>query len=287
MGVPPIEAQIHIKTICFFGNLLRRKHTLEYDLIQLQLAMKGPEAKSWVWYVQHLLKKYCLPSAFSLLHETPRKGEFKSLVKRRVLAYWESELKREARKKSTLSMININMCSLRSPHPIWQLGAASPYTVTKAAVKVKLLVQRYPLYYSRTAGVNYGQPCPLCHQAEETLEHFLEACPELQQERVQYTSRIHREISALQLNIPAGITMCQVILDPSILYRERPSDTATVEALTRDLCFSLHLKRTSILSNGSTTSGRSKVIGKNNSTSVCGHSVSDHSASLQTGTTQQ
>ena len=280
MGIPPIEAQIHIKTICFFVNIVRRKHTLEYDLIQLQLAMKGPEAKSWVWYVQHLLKKYGLPSAFNLIHETPRKGEFKNLVKRTVLAYWENELKREARKKSTLSMININRCSLRSPHPIWKLGAASTYTVTKAAVKAKLLVQRYPLYYSRTAGVNYGQLCPLCHNAEETMEHFLETCPALQQERVAYTSRIHVELSALHIHIPTGVKMCQVILDPSFLCRDQPAAIATLEALTRDLCFSLHLKRTHILSNGSTATGPSEVTGNDDPIFVCDE---DHSASLQTG----
>ncbi len=73
IGTPPLEATIHIKTICFFLTQLRRSDSIEYQLIERQLAMKKDSANSWTWYVNKLLKRYHLPSAFALLKKQPTK----------------------------------------------------------------------------------------------------------------------------------------------------------------------------------------------------------------------
>ena len=190
IGIPPLEAQLHIKILCFFASALRRADSLEYQVIQRQLAMKSDKSSSWPWYVQRLLRTYHLPSAFQLLAEVPSKEQWKRQVKRAVLDHWEQKLKNTSITMKTMSHVNLNACNLHALHPIWRSGAADPLTVTKAALKARLLVQRYPLHYSRTAGIQYNHPCPLCGDTEESMSHFLIKCPALERTRQPYMIRL-------------------------------------------------------------------------------------------------
>ena len=113
-------------TITFFTNALRREDSLEYSAIQCRLAMKDKSAGSWVWHVQSLLQRYRLPSAFKLLHEQPSKEQWKYRVRKAMPTLWEKPLKDEAWTKKTLDYINLHACNLHTPHPVWQVGAATP-----------------------------------------------------------------------------------------------------------------------------------------------------------------
>lgn len=250
LGIPPIEAQIHINILTFLQNILQRKSSVEYSVLERQLAFKDASSSSWIWYVQKLLKKYGLPSAFSLLCSTPTKGQWKKMVKSAILSAWEKTLKEEARQKKTLEFLNKDVCCLSLPHPVWRLGGADTLTVVKATTKVKLLVQRYPLYSSRTSGVNYGKGCPLCGLEEETMTHFLVLCPTLAPTRKPYTDKLCCILEEACLPRPLEETdLVQYILDPSYFC---PMNTPAyllgkLEAVTRDLCFALHQKRSTTL----------------------------------------
>ena len=212
--------------------------------------MKSEEAHSWVWYVQDLLKRYHLPSAFHLLQCQPPKEQWRRAVKAAVLNQWESHLTTEANSKSTLAYVNLHVCSLSSPHPIWRLGAADPITVVKATTKAKMLVQRYPLFYSRTAGVNYGRVCPLCSGQQETMAHFLLSCPELEKERRPHKRRFEAALLEAQLQPPAEEDLYTAsVLDPSHCcpVSASPYLNEQLESITRDWCFALHHRRSTHL----------------------------------------
>ena len=244
IGMIPIVAQIHIKTICFFLNAISRRDSTEFDLLQLQLVMKSESSKSWPWYVNKILKKYNLPSAISFLNFPPGNlVGLKRKVKTIIISYWERHLKFEASQKSTLSYINLDTCSLQSPHPVWKLGPASSFMVTKATIKARLLVQRYPLHYSRTSGLKYGTLCPLCKDTEETMDHFLLRCPALQAARDPHLNRLLQQIVSEGLRIPEDLPLANVVLDPSLITMGNKESGASLEAITRDLCFSLHQGR--------------------------------------------
>lgn len=246
MGVPPIEALVHIRTITFFTNILRRTGSIERNLVERQLVMKEESAHSWVWYVQGLLKRYHLPSAFSLLENQPDKEGWKRVVKAAVLSDWEEDLKKEAKRKSTLALVNLNACSLTSTHLVWRLGAADHLSVLKASTKAKLLVQRYPLFYSRTAGVNYGHLCPLCKSDPETLSHFLMDCPVLSHVRRPHMENLRKQTSAAGIEIPPDLeSMVKYVLDPT--HFAPAQYTEVLEHITRDLCFALHNMRSTTL----------------------------------------
>ena len=247
MGSPPVEAEIHIRTITFFTNALRRPESLEYQLIHRQLVMKDSTSNSWVWYANHLLELYGLPSAFKLLCYQPPKDKWRATVKKSVLSEWEVRLKSEARNMKTLCFVNLKACSLSEPHPVWALGPADVITVVKASTKVKLMTQRYPLYYSRTAGGNYGHPCPLCHHVQETMEHFLLHCQPLEYKRSEHMHKLKNILIASNIQSPQTDTeWAQIILDPSY-YSQARHTTLVLEAMTRDLCFDLHLARSTLL----------------------------------------
>ena len=246
LGAPPIEALIHIRTLTFFATILRREESIEYELIERQLAMKSPDSHSWVWYVHKLLKRYNLPSAFSLLKDQPQKDRWRQMVKAAVLGSWEKALKDEAAEKSTLNLVNLNACSLSQAHPAWQLGATDTLTATKATIKTKLLVQRYPLFYSRTSGTNYGYNCPLCKASPEPMAHFLLHCPALSCTRQPYLSKLEGVVRAAGCMLPTEeAELVELILDPSHFVMSPLLNT--IEQISRDLCFALHHKRSTSL----------------------------------------
>ena len=55
IGILPIEAQIHIKTLTFYANILRRQNSLEREVIERQLAMKRYDSHSWTVHMRKLL----------------------------------------------------------------------------------------------------------------------------------------------------------------------------------------------------------------------------------------
>ena len=242
-GFLPLKALLHIRTLTFFTSTLRRgEQSIEFRLIERQLAMKSGSSSGWVWHVQALLTHYGLPSAFSLLRHQPGKVEWKKMVKSTVTRRWECELKGEARKKKTLSLVNLTACDLRATHPVWRLGAVDQLTVIKATNKAKLLVQRYPIFSNRTSGNNYGSACPLCSVSAETLHHFLTQCEPLRATRRPYMVKLESALTNSDIPFPPDeIGAVKLILDPS----HYASDTllTTLEAITRDLCFALHHKR--------------------------------------------
>jgi hypothetical protein len=249
-GVPPIEAQLDITTLVYFTKALRRENSVEKAVIERQLCMKDPSSCSWVWHVQGLLKKYCLPSAFTLLEQQPTHAQWKRSVKAAVLNRWEHALKEDATRMTTLSNVNLEKCTLSAVHPVWKIGAASSLTVVKATTKAKLLLQRYPLYNSKTSGVNYGKPCPLCNSCLETLEHFLMSCPALDSVRRQPMQKITSILAEARLPIPTEEAhMVRLLLDPSWICPDGAPDALNglLEATTRDLCFALHHRRSILL----------------------------------------
>ena len=248
LGVLPLEAQWHINTLVFFASALRRPGSIERDVIQRQLVMKDESSLSWVWHVQKLLYKYSLPSAFELLQNVPEKLPWKKAVKKTVYQVWLKQLKRDAHNKSTLAYINLAACNLQDTHPVWQLGAADTLTVIKATTKAKLLVQRYPLYYSRTSGNNYGRNCPLCKEMPETLGHFLFHCPTLADTRRPHMDKLLTILENFNIRPPESEEEAVLfVLDPSAVCYKQAQLNHILEHRTRDLCFSLHHKRSSLL----------------------------------------
>ena len=233
-----MRAIIHRKILTFFGSVMRRKQSLEREVICRQLVIKDIHSSSWVIQVREILHLYKLPDACSLMKITPPKATWKRMVKSSINTHWQERLKKEAAEKKTLAYVHLESCKVGQVHPVWRCGT-DPLQVTMAATKARLLVQRYALAGTHCAGKNKRDNCPLCDGPPETLTHFLVDCPKLEDCRAPYIKKISSHLRQQNIKAETSEELLQVILDPSIL----PEEDAEIEEITRRLCFCLHNRR--------------------------------------------
>ena len=252
-GMPPMEAIIDIKTLCFFRNIADCNHASPpskfiNELIWRQLAMKQGDSASWAVHVKEITRKYSLPTAHEVFMNPPRKQAWKSMVKEAVYRYWTERLQDQAQQMTTLQLLNIQSCVMGRLHSVWS-DLPNPLAVQKATTKALLLVMRYPIASSRTAGAQRRDVCPLCKTEAETTAHFLLQCSALSHIRIPYLIRIMQYAQKHQISVdPDSLT--RAILD-STYMREGPE----YEDLCRNFVFKMHHQRSKILG------GSTKYIG--------------------------
>jgi hypothetical protein len=100
-------------------NMARRPDSLEFAILQRQLAVKDLNSNSWTTQVRELINKYDLPSAYMLLNNPPPKPKWKMMLRKAVDLFWVDHLRQEAFSKKTLLCMNMNIdtCSVGSVHP--------------------------------------------------------------------------------------------------------------------------------------------------------------------------
>ena len=78
---------------------------------------------------------------------------------------------------NTMEFLNLQACSLGQLHPVW-LGLHNPLSILNATSRAQLLIKRYPLSTSHSAGSNKKDVCPHSKQKTETTTYFLiHSCP--------------------------------------------------------------------------------------------------------------
>ena len=242
LGTLPIEATIHIRTLCMFGAILRRQGSVEQEVAIRQLALKNDESRSWFIYTKNLLHRYKLPPYHILVQAPPTQSQWKQQVKRAVEETWWEQLQNDAARLQTLEHINVNACSIGKPHPLWTQCGTNPYTTTIAMTKAKLLVQRYALESSYVSGNRKSQTCKLCKCNKETLKHFLLDCTMLAPARTEPLMKL-TDILSRYNRTPT----VKFILDPSHVDGLTDADHRAMEMHSRNLCYHLHRRRTSLL----------------------------------------
>ena len=96
---------------------------------------------------------YKLPSPFALTDKPPEKRRWKETVKTKIQKYWQQKIKEDAGKKSSMKFLNLEACMPDMVHPVWRCGT-DPLQVTIAVTKARLLIKRYPLGSSHSAGTH-------------------------------------------------------------------------------------------------------------------------------------
>ena len=245
IGALPVEAHIHIKALTLFGSIMRREESLEYEVVERQLAVKDSSSHSWAIHIKHLLDQYNLPRALDMLYSSTTKAEWKRCINAHVIPYWMDLLYEEARTKSTLSFLHLEQCTYNTPHHIWAATTSDPLQVHKACIHAQMLIQRYGISSSHTAK-NKSDQCPCCKTEQETMLHFILKCKALADTRSTYLPPIIAILKDNDISL-SHPTLLQAIMDPSLLT----ANADTVEQLitnSRKLCFHLHRRRVAITS---------------------------------------
>jgi hypothetical protein len=254
-GSPPIVALLHMRILSVFRDIATCTEQTPpafhlKQLLQRQLAMKDPNSGSWTTQLKRVTALYQLPSAGEIIKQQPQKRPWSARVKSAVLNHWTASLRDDAQRMTTLAYLKLDCCHLGKMHHTWH-ALHNKLVIRKASVKSKLLVQRYPLTTSHTAGMKKAPLCILCHQDEETTLHFILHCPTLQQARHQYLPLIMDITRKYRINIdPTNIV--PIILDVNHLPSEvSTSDRSYLETTSRDLLFKLHDRRSILLGGAS------------------------------------
>ena len=137
------------------------------------------------------------------------KHQFKSLMKKKVISYWECTLRAEVVDLSSLEFFNPQFMSLTKGHPLWSTAGASPGKVRMATIQATMLSGRYRTgSLTRFWTENSSGQCqlsPTCLE-KETLTHLLSHCSSLKLSRARlliFTARFandHPEVAELLLS---------------------------------------------------------------------------------------
>ena len=175
VGALPVEAHLDIRILSLFNRVASLKHSKEWEIVRRQLAMKDMTSHSWVVHVRKILSKYSLPSAFEMFHNPMKKEEFKMKIKEHIRSLWEKKLQDGCKEKSSLKYLNLSVCAIGTPHPIYSMKNTDPIYVHMNVIRAKLLTLRYNLAASHVTNSTSGM-CPMCLSKPETISHFLFEC---------------------------------------------------------------------------------------------------------------
>ena len=104
------------------GNVSHRgqKQSIEFDICEKQLTVKGSKSRSWLICITTLLTKYNLPAPEHTLYSTPTKGTWKTLLLSRIQEHWNTHMYREASVKSSLRFLSEDTLNVTCPALVWR-----------------------------------------------------------------------------------------------------------------------------------------------------------------------
>ena len=262
-GHLPGRALLHLKVFSVFGMITRLPGSFINLIAKSKLLTATPSSGSWFLQVRKLCILYGLPSPLSLLEFPLSKHSYKSLVKSKVVDYWETLLRGEAAKLqgSSLRYFKPQFMSLTKPHLLWRTCGSNPYEVHKAVTQARMLSGRYMTdKLSRHWTQNSLGLCsvPGCSGEDVgSLEHFLLECPALNIARSHAVALCNqvatesRELSeVLQLLLQghsSNIIIVQFLLDcstfPQVIRLTQIHGINFISRLfyvTRTWCYAIH-----------------------------------------------
>ena len=229
-GSLPGSAILHLRQLSVFGMITRLSgNILNRHAINI-FSATTISPKSWFHQIRKWCLLYSLPHPLDLLQNPPSKTVFKSMVKKKVVDYWETVLRAEVDPRSSLEFFKPSYMSLTKSHPIFSSAGSSPSKVAMATLQATMLSGRYRTealcsHWSR----NRRGVCLLEESSSDQVEdisHILSHCRALQPTREQllqftykYSLNLPESLQSLlqRLCSPSYEYFCQFLLDCSAL----------------------------------------------------------------------
>jgi hypothetical protein len=137
-GCLPGSALLHLRQLSLFGMITRLQGSLLYQHASNITSYNTISSKSWFHQIRKWCLLYGLPHPQELLSSPLSKAGFKTLVKKKVICYWETLLRAEAQPKLSLEYFKPSFMSLTSSHPMFTTAGSSPAKVSMALVQSSL-----------------------------------------------------------------------------------------------------------------------------------------------------
>ena len=263
-GSVGVTATIHLRQLGLFGMICRNPESILNRIASSKLLSEPDSSSSWFVQIRLICTQYNLPSPLFLLSNPPPKSAFRSLVKKKVIDFWQQQYHAEA-KKPSLKYFKPQFMSLKHPHPLWTTSRISPFEVNKSIVVARLLSGRYrsdwhTRHWSQT---NKDGNCLLCpgKAIPGTIEHLLVTCEALDSKRItlfdfwkQQSAESPHLQSLISTVLDYNITeYVQFLLDPSVVpvvisgCQKKLFNLDDVFHLTRTFCYAIHRRRLQLL----------------------------------------
>ena len=152
-----------------------------------KLYTESDNSSSWFVLIRQLCHQYALPSPLFLLANPPPKQTFKTLVKKKILDYWQRKYRAEALEMESLPYFKPQFMSLRQPHPLWTTCQNNTFEVNKSIAVARLLSGRYRSdwhcrHWSQTNKEGFCLLCP-GKNLLGNIEHLIIDCTALDDKR--------------------------------------------------------------------------------------------------------
>ena len=205
MGLPPLEAEIHIRLLTTFGSITRMPLCSPMRCLAMRQLSTDNVTTGWFRYVTSVARKYDIENILlSSLLAPWGKDDWKSFCKETVLSAWLQKLKENANTKSSMSLLDLQHVSFRAPHHLWPIRGAASKTRVAASYRAKFISGSYILQSNRARFNQFkvDPSCPLCGNDREDMTHLLLVCPRLQHSRKRHLNKIKSLLLKLQIDIP-------------------------------------------------------------------------------------
>ena len=192
--------------------------------------------------------------AEELLENPQPRSKWKSKVRAVVNQHWGENIKSLTPYFRSTRNLNIEQFRPGHTHPVLNIPLKSTKDISRIAPKLKLLTGTYVLQTNRAAfNQNAVNPlCKLCNNSEETQQHFLFECPELEDRRTPILHEIDYELYILSRKHLQDFIPCdrlKLVLDPShlftwrLVHQRRLHKLCELEFHCKRLTFYLHTDR--------------------------------------------
>ena len=187
-GSLPASALLHMRQFTLLGMISRSNGSVLHSHALNIYSSSKPSPRSWFTQVANLCVKYQLPHPTQFLQRPLEKNQFKSIVKSRILDFWETKLRGEAVSMSTLEYFKCDFYSLRKPHYIFSTAGSNPHEVQMAQFQAIFLSNTYLSEY-RCRHWSFSNPTGYCSapscsglqtRPRGDIHHILALCESLQ-----------------------------------------------------------------------------------------------------------
>ena len=228
-GSLPGSALLHLRQLCLFGMITRLSSSILHNYAKNFFSATPLQKTSWFYQILSLCELYSLPNPLSMLSSPLSKTAFKSLIKKKIISYWEVILRSEASALKSLCFFKPEFMSLTRPHSLLTSAGNSPSKVSMALVQIKMLSGRYRcdalLQHWQPSTNGQCQLSHLCHECED-IPHILQRCFALvpvRQKLQVFTENFVKTLPTEVKNIvefycnPSSPQFCNFLLDCSTL----------------------------------------------------------------------
>ena len=267
-GSLPASALIHMRQLSLFAMICRLQGNILHNHALNFFTSKTKSPKSWFNQVRSCCLQYGLPHPLDLLEISPDRVQFKRMVKKKVIDYWEVVLREESKSLKSLVFFHPSYMSLSKPHPLLSSAGSSPAKVAMAVVQMQMLSGRYRTdslmrhWDRQVSGFCTFSLCCSQQESIEDLQHFLQICPAFNQTRLDLQA--FTELYLTRSNLPPDIadiirrlcnpfspSFCNFLLDCSVnpliirLAQDHGHDAiySVVFDITRTWTFIMHRER--------------------------------------------